>query len=44
MNPSDLLDLIKTRQSVRGYARRPVERHKIESCLEAARLAGRSER
>ena len=39
MNPSDLLDLIKTRQSVRGYARRPVERHKIESCLEAARLA-----
>jgi len=39
MNAADLLSLIKSRQSVRGYSNRPVERHKIERCLEAARLA-----
>ena len=34
------LDLVKTRQSVRKYsAHRPVEREKIERCIEAARLA-----
>ena len=32
-------DLINRRQSVRRYADRPVEREKIEQCLEAARLA-----
>jgi nitroreductase len=32
-------DLINSRQSVRRYANRPVERDKIEKCLEAARLA-----
>jgi nitroreductase len=39
MHPSDLLALFQSRQSVRGYVDRQVERHKIESCLEAARLA-----
>ncbi len=39
MNPSDLLALIKTRQSVRAYTDRPVEKFKIQNCLEAARLA-----
>lgn len=39
MNPSDFLTLVKSRQSVRGYSNRPVERDKIEHCLEAARLA-----
>ncbi|UCF96633.1 MAG: nitroreductase family protein [Spirochaetaceae bacterium] len=33
------LDLINRRQSVRRYADKPVEREKIELCLEAARLA-----
>jgi len=33
------LDLVKTRQSVRGYQSKEVEREKIERCLEAARLA-----
>jgi len=33
------LDLIKTRQSVRKYSGRPVEREEIEKCIEAARLA-----
>ncbi|MDD2963949.1 MAG: nitroreductase family protein [Bacteroidales bacterium] len=32
-------DLIRMRQSVRRYAARPVEREKLEQCLEAARLA-----
>lgn len=32
-------DLIKTRQSVRKYSGKVVEREKIEKCLEAARLA-----
>lgn len=39
MKPSDFLALARTRQSVRGYSSRPVEQHKIENCLEAARLA-----
>lgn len=34
-----LIDLIKTRQSDRKYLDKPVEREKIERCLEAARLA-----
>ncbi|HDK26348.1 MAG TPA: NAD(P)H nitroreductase, partial [Candidatus Atribacteria bacterium] len=33
------LDLVKTRQSIRKYLDTPVEREKIERCLEAARLA-----
>ncbi len=33
------LDLVRRRQSVRSYLNRPVERDKIERCLEAARLA-----
>ncbi len=33
------LDLINKRQSVRRYLDQPVEREKIERCLEAARLA-----
>jgi len=35
----NLIDLIKTRQSDRKYLDKPVERDKIERCLEAARLA-----
>ncbi len=35
----DFLDLVKARQSVRKYLNKPVEREKIERCLEAARLA-----
>lgn len=34
-----LLDLVRRRQSVRHYTRRPVAREAIERCLEAARLA-----
>jgi nitroreductase len=33
------LELARRRQSVRGYLPQPVERDKIERCLEAARLA-----
>jgi nitroreductase len=33
------LELVRRRQSVRHYLPRPVERDKIERCLEAARLA-----
>jgi len=33
------LDLVKKRQSVRKYLYKPVEREKIERCLEAAQLA-----
>jgi nitroreductase len=33
------LELVRRRQSVRSYLPRPVERDKIERCLEAARLA-----
>lgn len=35
----NFLDLAKKRQSVREYLDQPIEREKIESCLEAARLA-----
>ena len=35
----DFRQLVRTRQSVRQYLDKPVERAKIESCLEAARLA-----
>jgi nitroreductase len=35
----NFLELVNRRQSVRRYADRPVERDKIEICLEAARLA-----
>jgi nitroreductase len=34
-----LMDLLKKRYSVRNYLPQPVEREKIERCLEAARLA-----
>lgn len=37
--PSSFLDLVARRQSVRRYLDKPVEREKIERCLEAARLA-----
>lgn len=33
------LDLVKKRVSVRAYTEKPVEREKLERCLEAARLA-----
>ncbi len=39
MDAADFLDLARRRQSVRGYSPRPVEKEKIERCLEAARLA-----
>lgn len=35
----NFLELIKLRQSVRKYLNKPVEREKIERCIEAARLA-----
>ena len=35
----DFLALVKTRQSVREYLNKSVEREKVERCLEAARLA-----
>jgi len=35
----NFLDLVKKRQSVRKYLDKPVEREKIERCLEAAQLA-----
>jgi len=35
----NFLDLVRTRQSVREYLNKLVEREKIERCLEAARLA-----
>jgi len=35
----NFLDLTKTRQSVRDYLSKSVEREKIERCLDAARLA-----
>jgi len=35
----NFLDLVKVRRSVRKYLEKPVEREKIERCLEAARLA-----
>ncbi|HEM49072.1 MAG TPA: nitroreductase [Caldithrix sp.] len=33
------LDMVKTRQSTRDYDTRPVEKEKIDRCLEAARLS-----
>lgn len=39
MNNTDFLSLVRRRQSVRGYDPRPVEKEKLERCLEAARLA-----
>jgi nitroreductase len=39
MRDSHFLELCRTRRSVRRYSDRPVEREKIERCLEAARLA-----
>jgi len=38
-NYSDLLELFNKRQSVRAYKTTPVEKEKVERCLEAARLA-----
>ncbi len=35
----EFLELVKKRRSVRKFSERPVEREKIELCLEAARLA-----
>lgn len=39
MKADDFLSLVKTRQSVRGYLTKPVEKDKLDRCLEAARLA-----
>lgn len=39
MNDAEFLNLVQRRQSVRGYATRPVPPDLIERCLEAARLA-----
>jgi nitroreductase len=39
MKNADFLSLVHLRQSVRGYSSKPVEKEKIESCIEAARLA-----
>jgi nitroreductase len=39
LNNQELLDLINKRQSVRGYKNDPVEKEKIDRCIEAARLA-----
>jgi nitroreductase len=36
---TDFLELVKTRQSVRKYSPREVEKEKIDKCIEAARLA-----
>jgi nitroreductase len=36
---TDFLELVRNRRSVRHYLDKPVERQKIERCLEAARLA-----
>ena len=35
----ELKEVIKARRSIRKYQDRPVEREKINACLEAARLA-----
>lgn len=39
MNTVDFLDLVQKRQSVRRYSPQPVEKEKVERCLEAARMA-----
>jgi nitroreductase len=38
-NMTQFLNLVNKRQSVRGYTDKPVEREKIERCIEAARLS-----
>jgi len=43
MNSNSLLQLIKSRRSIRNYQQRPIEREKILLCLEAARLAPSAE-
>jgi nitroreductase len=39
MDGTEFLNLVQSRQSVRGYASRPVAPEKLERCLEAARLS-----
>jgi len=39
MQPNDLLELIRHRQSQRTYTEKPVEKEKLLRCIEAARLA-----
>jgi nitroreductase len=39
MQSTELLELIKRRQSQRTYTNRPVEKEKLLQCIEAARLA-----
>ena len=39
MDSNTFLDILKQRQSVRGYSDKPVETEKLERCLEAARIA-----
>ena len=39
MNSSSFIDLVRSRFSLRTYSSRPVEREKIEACVEAARLS-----
>jgi nitroreductase len=39
MQSTELLDLIKRRQSQRSYTNRPIEKEKLLHCIEAARLA-----
>ena len=41
--PTRFLDLVRQRRSVRVYADRPVEREKLVTCVEAARLAPSAE-
>ena len=43
MAPISFLELVKSRRSVRRYLEKPVEREKIQACLEAARLAPSAE-
>ncbi len=38
-NRIDFIELTKKRQSVRSYSQEPVEKEKIERCIEAVRLA-----
>ena len=39
MEPMDILELIKTRRSIRKFQKTSVEKEKIDKCLEAARWA-----
>jgi len=36
---NDVLNLLKSRRSIRKYKQQPIEEEKIEKCLEAARWA-----